>query len=59
MATETLRLEPERAEIYGKPTDVLRESIAALNDPQIPATQQIMTANQRAAIAWLDVGSVS
>jgi hypothetical protein len=59
MATETLRLEPECAEIYGKPTNVLRESIAALNDPQILATQQIMTANQRAAIAWLDVGSVS
>jgi hypothetical protein len=59
MATESLRLEPERAEIYGKPTNVLRESIAALKDPQIPATQQIMTANQRAAIAWLDVGSVS
>jgi hypothetical protein len=26
MATETLRLEPERAKIYGKPTNVLRES---------------------------------
>jgi hypothetical protein len=38
MATETLRLEPERAEIYGKPTNVLRESIAALNDPQIPTS---------------------